>query len=234
MFPKPPKKEKERKGLKQKTPLKQNKKLEARTPLKQNKKLEARTPLKQNKKLEARTPLKQNKKLEARTPLKQNKKLEARTPLKQNKKLEARTPLKQNKKLEVKTLLKQNKKLKIKKGYKITKVRVNKRAIFSDFTKEEKLHIVERDAGKCIYCGKTTYLGVAHIFASRQKGGVGNRKNGVLLCQICHNALDNGKDSVLREKIQKYSENYLRNLYGDIKLEEIIYDKNKNNDKKAI
>ena len=194
MFPKPPKMEKEKKGLKQKTPLKQYAKLEARTALKQNKKLEARTPLKQNKKLEAKSTLKQYTKLKGNI----------------------------------------NSVVKPKKVYKITKIRVNKRAIFSDFSKEEKMHIVERDLGKCIYCGQTTYLGVAHIFASRQKGGVGNRKNGVLLCQICHNALDNGKDSELREKIQKYCENYLYNLYGKIDLKEIIYDKNNNNDKRAI
>ena len=191
---------------------------------------------KQPKKLIQKTPLK------AKTGLKQYKKLEARTPLKQTKALKAKTKLKQNATLEVKSSLKQNVKLKIgskklaekKAIYKVKQIRTNKRAIFSDFTKEEKAHIMKRDNEKCIYCGGTTYLGIAHIFASRQKGGVGNRKNGVVLCQICHGNLDNGKDEILRNKIQNYCEEYLKNIYGNIKKEDLIYDKYNNNDKKII
>lgn len=177
------------------------------------------------KKLTQKTPLKQYAKLEARTPLKQNKKLEAKTNLKQYK------PLKVNKKLEVKSKLKVADKKEV---YKVKKIRTNKRAIFSDFTKEEKEYITKRDNRKCIYCNGTTYLGIAHVFASRQKGGVGNRKNGVVLCQICHGNLDNGKDEVLREKIQNYCEGYLQNIYGDINKEDLIYNKYDNNDKEII
>lgn len=231
MFPKPPKKEKKQpKGLTQKTPLKQYKKLEARTSLKQNTKLKSNTTLKQYTKLESKTKLKQNKKLEARTSLKQKTKLKSNSILKQYVNLKANKILKQNIKLKT-----NNNKISEKKSvYKVKQIRTNKRAIFSDFTKEEKAHIMKRDNEKCIFCGGTTYLGIAHIFASRQKGGVGNRKNGVVLCQICHGNLDNGKDEVLREKIQKYCENYLKNIYGDIKKEDLIYDKYKNNDKRVI
>ena len=147
---------------------------------------------------------------------KPKKKLVQKTPLKQHKKLEARTPLKAKKTNSVK------------------KVRTNKRAIFSDFSKEEKEYIMKRDLGRCIYCGGTTYLGIAHIFASRQKGGAGVRKNGVCLCQICHGNLDNGKDTCLRENIQNFCEDYLRNIYGDIQKEDVMYDKYENNDKKVI
>ncbi len=153
---------------------------------------------------------------------------------KPKKKLMQKTPLKQYAKLEAKTPLKQNTCLKAKKTNSVKKIRTNKRAIFSDFSKEEKEFIMKRDGARCIYCGGTTYLGIAHIFASRQKGGAGVRKNGVCLCQICHGNLDNGKDEALRESIQKFCEDYLKKIYGDIQKEDVIYDKYINNDKKVI
>ncbi len=108
---------------------------------------------------------------------------------------------------------------------KTKKIRTSKRSKFSEYSITERKAIYERDMEKCIYCSGKVYLGIAHIFASRTKGGKGCKENGVVLCQICHNNLDNGKDENLRNEIQKYCENYLTNNYPKLNINELIYKK---------
>ena len=108
---------------------------------------------------------------------------------------------------------------------KTVRLRVNKRAKFSEYSIVERKEVYQRDKGVCIYCNSKTYLGIAHIFASRAKGGKGCRENGVLLCQECHNKLDNGKDPEIRKKIQKFCEDYLLKNYGNIIVSNLIYSK---------
>ncbi len=99
-----------------------------------------------------------------------------------------------------------------------------KRKDWCEFSPEERKVIYKRDLERCIICGSRSFLGVAHIFYSRPKGGKGCRENGVLLCQQHHMALDQGKDTELRNKIRTICENYLNNLY-DIDKESLIYKK---------
>lgn len=100
-----------------------------------------------------------------------------------------------------------------------------KRKDWCEFSPEERRIIYKRDYNRCIICGSRSFLGVAHIFVSRAKGGKGCKENGVLLCSDrCHSALDQGKDAEKRNSIRTKCENYLNNLY-DIDKESLIYKK---------
>lgn len=64
--------------------------------------------------------------------------------------------------------------------------------------------ILVRDGNKCILCGSSSYLTMAHIFVSRAKGGKGSKDNIVTLCKNCHfYHLDNpiGEKNVLQAKV---------------------------------
>ena len=102
---------------------------------------------------------------------------------------------------------------------------MSKRSKWCQFDKDTRDIIKIRDKFKCIYCGGNQFLGIAHIWLSRAKGGKGCETNGVLLCQTCHNALDNGRDSALRKKIDKYTKAYLTSVYGQINVNKLRYRK---------
>lgn len=102
---------------------------------------------------------------------------------------------------------------------------MSKRSVWCEFSPEERAIIYERDYRRCIYCGSTNFLGIAHVFVSRAHRGKGCKENGVLLCQTCHYALDQGPDIELRAKIRNRCENYLYSKYGGISLEDLIYSK---------
>lgn len=70
--------------------------------------------------------------------------------------------------------------------------------------------VVKRDKW-CIRCGKVYRLEVAH-YVSRGSGGLGIPQNLVLLCQECHRLYD---QSVHRNTIGKFIENYLKTHYND-------------------
>lgn len=90
------------------------------------------------------------------------------------------------------------------------------RSQWCEFDKETRKYIKKRDENRCIFCGNNGALQIAHIFLSRAHGGRGCKENGILLCIKCHNALDNGKDINLRNKIYNFCIEYL------IKKEKII------------
>lgn len=97
-----------------------------------------------------------------------------------------------------------------------------------EFSPKVRKIIKERDSNSCVipncYRG---YLGIAHIFYPRSKGGLGKKENGVLLCQHHHHLLDNGRDSKIAHMIQTHCESYLRSHY-DIDTRELRFDKWKN------
>jgi len=102
---------------------------------------------------------------------------------------------------------------------------MSKRSDWCEFSPEERAVIYERDYKRCIYCGSTFGLGAAHIFVSRAHGGKGDRRNGVLLCQLDHQKLDQGNNSDLKAKILLYCQYYLKRIYGDIDIESLKYSK---------
>ena len=83
------------------------------------------------------------------------------------------------------------------------------RSQWCEYDKETRKYIKKRDNNRCIFCGNNGALQIAHIFLSRAKGGNGCKENGVMLCIKCHQALDNGKDTSLRDQISRFCRAYL-------------------------
>lgn len=102
---------------------------------------------------------------------------------------------------------------------------MSKRSNWCEFSKKEREEIYTRDEHRCVKCYSRSYLGIAHIFVSKAHGGKGCRQNGVLLCQECHNALDNGNNTEKRIEIYNYCCDYLYKEYGDIDKQLLIYNK---------
>lgn len=103
------------------------------------------------------------------------------------------------------------------------------RSQFCEFDKETRKYIKKRDNNRCIFCGNNGALQIAHIFLSRAHGGKGCKENGVMLCIKCHQALDNGKDTSLRNKIHTYCAEYLVKKENILSITELMktlkYDK---------
>lgn len=94
-----------------------------------------------------------------------------------------------------------------------------------NFPPKVRKHIYERDNHRCVFCQQTFGLGIAHVFVSRAKGGLGKEENGVLLCARCHHDLDNGKDPFRQRAIERFCKGYLTSRYGDIDIEDLKYKK---------
>lgn len=106
------------------------------------------------------------------------------------------------------------------------------RSQWCDFDKETRKYIKKRDNDRCIFCGSRGALQIAHIFLSRAHGGKGCKENGCFLCIKCHQVLDNGKDTSLRDKINQFCRSYLIKKENIIDLPSFIktlkYDKKNN------
>jgi 5-methylcytosine-specific restriction endonuclease McrA len=100
----------------------------------------------------------------------------------------------------------------------------SKQAKWVEFSVNERYHIYNRDKEKCIVCSGNTFLGIAHLIP-RSKGGKGDRRNGVLLCQICHEALDSNGSKKNYQTVKSYVEGYIKKHYGEFDREELIYNK---------
>lgn len=102
----------------------------------------------------------------------------------------------------------------------------SKRSIACEFDEETRKSIIRRDK-KCIMsdCKSNFGISIAHIFLNRSQGGLGNKFNGLLLCQTHHHMLDNGNNNEQRKIIREYCENYLIDLYGKIDKKMIKYSK---------
>ena len=60
-----------------------------------------------------------------------------------------------------------------------------KRTKWTDIDNKTRKYVLDRDK-KCLICGSTYNLTLAHIFLSRAKGGKGSKDNLVTLCSKCH------------------------------------------------
>ena len=89
----------------------------------------------------------------------------------------------------------------------------------TEFSQSVREYIYKRDEERCVYCGTIHFLGVAHIFVSRAKGGKGVKENGVLLCQRHHHDLDNGRDAEKAQRIEDYCKRYLEQKEGIIDID---------------
>lgn len=102
---------------------------------------------------------------------------------------------------------------------------MSKRSTWCEFNKKERQAIYERDNKRCVLCGSTFGIGIAHIFVSRAHGGKGCKENGVLLCAQCHTCLDNGNNTQRKIRIYNGCCNYLYKHYGEINKNNLIYNK---------
>jgi predicted restriction endonuclease len=99
---------------------------------------------------------------------------------------------------------------------------VSARSKWTAIDNQTRKEVLERDGNKCLVCGSTDFLTLAHVFVNRSHGGKGCKENLVCLCVRHHEILDNylgEREKELSEKISAYCKNYL------IKKECIDYNK---------
>ncbi len=101
---------------------------------------------------------------------------------------------------------------------------MSKRSNACDVKNGIRNHVLDRDNNRCVVCGNTTWLQMAHVFVSRAHGGLGVPQNIATLCVVCHMSLDNGKASeanLVRELVQ----GYMMRKYPDLEIEKLKYKK---------
>ena len=81
-----------------------------------------------------------------------------------------------------------------------------KRTKWTDIDNKTRKYVLDRDK-KCLICGSTYNLTLAHIFLSRAKGGKGSKDNLVTLCSKCHYYIvDNPIGTKYNELSKRYKE----------------------------
>jgi hypothetical protein len=98
---------------------------------------------------------------------------------------------------------------------------MSKMTIACEFSPQVRAVIKKRDGGKCIYCNRPVNH-IHHTFVLR-RFGLGVERNGVSLCTQHHAMIHSS--SKMSAVIDKYCKDYLRNIYGDIDINELKYSK---------
>lgn len=96
---------------------------------------------------------------------------------------------------------------------------ISNRTKWTAIDNKTRKYIIERDK-KCIICGKSNFLTIAHVFVNRSHGGRSCKENLVCLCADCHMIMDNPLKNEI-EKSKKY-QNYCKNYL--IHTEKIVFD----------
>lgn len=89
---------------------------------------------------------------------------------------------------------------------------ISERTKWTSISNETRKYVLERDGNKCIICGTTRMLTLAHVFVNRSHGGKGCKENLVCLCVRHHEIMDNPlgkKENDLSKKLNEYCKNYL-------------------------
>lgn len=97
----------------------------------------------------------------------------------------------------------------------------SRRAKACDIPKKVKEIVWERDNHQCIICGNHRAMPNSH-FIRRSQGGLGIEENIVTMCMMCHSMYDQYID---RERMESYTEQYLRSKYPNWDKEKLIYKK---------
>lgn len=103
----------------------------------------------------------------------------------------------------------------------------SKRTKATSISQSVKFDVCERDKYKCIYCGTTYGLTIAH-YISRANGGLGIPQNLACVCMECHRQLD---QSTHRKVMLEQFEKYLISKYSDWNVNDLKYRKGKTNEK---
>lgn len=98
---------------------------------------------------------------------------------------------------------------------------MRKQTIFTNITPTVYRHVLSRDNGSCVLCGRSYMLQCAH-YIPRSHGGLGREKNLVMLCADCHRRYD---QSAERKAIRAELREYLQGLYSDWDEWELVYRK---------
>ena len=81
--------------------------------------------------------------------------------------------------------------------------------------------VMKRDGGRCIVCGCSEGIQIAH-YISRGRLGLGIPQNSACLCYKCHFDYDNGK---LHNEIKNIFRGYLSSHYEDWEESKLTYSK---------
>ena len=100
----------------------------------------------------------------------------------------------------------------------------SKRAKAVEFSTKTRNKIKERDGYRCICCGSSNMLSIAHMIP-RSKGGLGIEQNGALLCAECHFIADQGRDYQERYRINQVLREHLEAHYPDFSDKDRVYRK---------
>ena len=95
---------------------------------------------------------------------------------------------------------------------------MNKRVKWTDIDDVTRQYILKRDK-KCLICGRTNELTLAHIFLSRAKGGKGCKENLVTICKQDHYFL---LDNPIGKKNNELSKRYKERLKAYLIVKENI------------
>ena len=96
----------------------------------------------------------------------------------------------------------------------------SKRSRACDISPKVRKEVLERDK-KCIICGATYGLQIAH-YISRARGGLGIPQNLGAMCVKCHGEMDNGK---YHKEHQNAFREHLKAHYEGWNEKELYYDK---------
>lgn len=99
-----------------------------------------------------------------------------------------------------------------------------KRTQATDISPKTRSIVLRRDSHRCVYCGTTYALQLAHVFVNRSHGGLGVEQNLVTLCIEHHMLMDNGREEKAKP-IRDVAEFYLRHQYKDIDIDSLKYKK---------
>lgn len=91
-------------------------------------------------------------------------------------------------------------------------------------SKKVRDEVLERDGYKCISCGTTHQLSIAHVFINRSHGGLGVKENLCVLCMTCHHQMDNGKTHE-QEYMRHLVQMYMIDKHGKINTKRLKYNK---------
>lgn len=110
----------------------------------------------------------------------------------------------------------------------------SKRTKATSFNETEKMKIIKRDKGRCIFCemgeckekADPFELKIKDImhYIPRSRGGLGIEHNGAVGCRYHHHLLDNGNQGKRKEMMEKF-EKYLKGKYDNWDDIDKIYNK---------
>lgn len=98
---------------------------------------------------------------------------------------------------------------------------MNARTAALSISPATRMHVSDRDGGRCVLCGAAGGLQCAH-YIGRAQSGLGVERNLVMLCPDCHHAYD---QSAARGEIRDELRAYLSAHYPDWDEAELTYKK---------